>query len=88
MKWISVKDKLPDFEEDILFTDGNNIYFGEYNSRDKTKYYSLSNTNVDHWNDEEVNRKTCGFISDCECYGPIDSDAITYWAKWPSLPKD
>lgn len=86
MEWISVEDRLPDFEVEILFVAASSVYLGEYNLKDITKYASLSNTNVDFWNDEGINRNTCAFITLDEAYGLVAHDDATHWMPLPEPP--
>lgn len=90
MNWISVKDKLPDFEEIIIFTDGSRIAFGEYNEKTQSKYFYLNNTNVrDEFlkNDPEINEEKCGFISEYAPWSEIDSSEVTHWMPLPKTPE-
>ena len=86
MDQISVKDRFPNFEVYILFyTNEGGIYFGEYNCRNERFYFSLSNTNVSDWEDDEVNTQTCGFISSDIDWDINEQDKVTHWMEFPNI---
>lgn len=52
--WIPVSERLPDFDTDILMTDGKNVGFGAYNS-DSEQFeehfviHCFSHDDISHW---------------------------------------
>jgi Protein of unknown function (DUF551) len=43
-EWIKVRDRLPQDDEPILFTDGENLHYGSCSQYDATVYWQLSKT--------------------------------------------
>lgn len=88
MEWISVKDRLPNFEESILFTNGGWICAGQYNEKTGNVYFHLSNTNVIQIMNSEINTETCGFLCEWNPWGNIDTEDVTHWMPLPEPPKE
>lgn len=53
MEWISVKDRLPEEDEEVLYTDTKNIYLGFLDSERGRVYWThydyLEDKNISHW---------------------------------------
>ena len=84
LPWISVKDAYPDFEEEIIFTDGCCFCGGQYNCRDEDRYWSLGGMNIVHYvsqRDSEISYETAGFISTWAPWGPIGTEAVSHWMR-------
>lgn len=80
MKWISVKDQLPEFYTFVLIyakitktSEPSKISIGRYNS---LNWETLCN-------EEDNNACACG-----DLYWEIFPDEITHWMKLPEPPKD
>jgi hypothetical protein len=89
MKWISVKDKLPEKGKNVL------VYFSGYKDCPKPSIHILKrseNHEVDNEQAEEWNRKALG-ITGATLYEwngfRVDlQSAITHWMELPEPPKE
>ncbi len=72
IEWISVKDRLPEFAEEVLVTDGKDYAVGNYRydakAWDSCNFGWLENRNSD----------------DC----PPGIKTVTHWMPLPKLPKE
>lgn len=72
MQWISVKDRLPDKEENVLFFDGDMIYIGGIGSYEEG--YEEGGKIIDFWID--FPQESIDF----------EWNDITHWMPLPSSP--
>lgn len=93
MKWISVKDRLPSFNEEVIVysldeyrCDIPQLCIGSFSER--VKKTRIRNQETGRWKIIEENKIIFAPYSTCCCYpGYVELECITHWMPLPEEPE-
>lgn len=81
MIWIKCSDRMPEYNQDVLYCVDGHIYLGWLRQRERDKKRIKGNTVFLPGDDEWVQDSDC-------CYGGYSVKSVSHWMELPETPKD